>query len=516
MARGAIAARIQGDDYQARWFWFQVCRLFSECPKVVRVGYEANNIKSFDDVVVYYQDMEDDEGNPLNAEYYQVKFHVTSAGAFTWEGMMDPSFINATSVSILQRLKNAQAEYAPKGTEAHFILYSPWQVHPDDLLAKVHSQTDGRLDWYRLAEGSPKSKMGRLRAAWREHLGIETDEELCTILRSLRIRQGRTLQEIGGLLNDKLYRAGLVPVEDGRLCNQYDDLVHKLVQLRKTEFTREEIEVICKRENLWMGHSIPEPDAYRVGIRSFLRWAENLEDETNAMLDLLRYFNGRSIQAPELWQQQIYPAIDSFLASNLRYGSSCHLHLHTHASIAFATGYCLNSKSGINVALVQSTGTGQEIWRLSPQSNLDQYSTWTFIQELISEEGTDVALALSVTHSVTSDVQEYIAQEHLSVHRIFSYTLPKGASSQAIVDANHAKLLADQLCDHLRNDRTIPERQRILHIFVAAPNALVFFIGQLARSFGLCIFYEYDFDSSTPGAYQPSLMFPPPVVPEHQ
>ncbi|MBG1259733.1 hypothetical protein [Nostoc commune] len=66
MARGAIAARIQGDDYQARWFWFQICRLFSERTKVVRVGYEANNIKSFDDVVVYYQGMEDYEGNPLS------------------------------------------------------------------------------------------------------------------------------------------------------------------------------------------------------------------------------------------------------------------------------------------------------------------------------------------------------------------------------------------------------------------------------------------------------------------
>jgi len=282
------------------------------------------------------------------------------------------------------------------------------------------------------------------------------------------------------------------------------------VQLRKTEFTREEIEVICKRENLWMGHSIPEPDAYRVGIRSFLRWAENLEDETNAMLDLLRYFNGRSIWSPELWQQQIYPAVDSFLASNLRPGHRCHLHLHTHASIAFATGYCLNSKSGINVALIQSTGTGREIWQPSPQSNPDQYPTWTFTQELISEEGTDVAVALSVTHSVTSDVQVYIAQEHLPVHRIFSYTLPKGASPQAIVDATHAKLLADHLSSRLKNDRTPLERQGVLHIFIAAPNALVFFIGQLARSFGSCIVYEYDFDRNIPGAYQPSLKFPPP------
>ena len=54
MAR-AIAARNQGDDYQARWFWCQACRLFGTHTKVVRVAYEANNVKSFDDIVVYFE-----------------------------------------------------------------------------------------------------------------------------------------------------------------------------------------------------------------------------------------------------------------------------------------------------------------------------------------------------------------------------------------------------------------------------------------------------------------------------
>lgn len=320
MAR-AISARIQGDDYQARWFWLQVCRLFGNRAKVVRVAYEANNVKSFDDVATYFDEsMVDEEGNFLQAEYHQVKFHVTSAGAVTWQSMMDPNFINAATVSILQRLKNAQEQLAPNGTEAHFILYSPWQVHPDGLLARIHSQTDGKLDWYRLAKGGDKSELGKLRSAWRQHLGIQTDEQLQVILRPLRIRQGPTLNDLGNTLNDKLKLAGLVPVEEGCLCHPYDDLVRKLFQSGKTEFTRSDIEAICKREKLWMGYFIPEPDAYRVGIRSFFRWAENLEDETDAILDLLRWFDGRYIQSPELWQEQIYPAIESFLAKSLSPG----------------------------------------------------------------------------------------------------------------------------------------------------------------------------------------------------
>lgn len=516
MAR-AIAARNQGDDYQARWFWLQVCRLFGERTKVVRVAYEANNVKSFDDVVIYYDNsMVDDEGNFLQAEYYQVKFHVTSLGAFTWQGMMEPSFINATSVSILQRLKHAQEQYAPTGTETHFIIYSPWQIHPDDLLAQVHSQADGRLDWHRLVKGGSNSKFGKLRAAWREQLGIETDEELRVILRPLRIRQGRTLEELGGMLNDRLYRAGLIPVEEGCLCHPYDDLARKLIQSGKTEFTRSDIEKICKQEKLWMGHSIPEPDAYRVGIRSFLRWAENLEDETDAMLDLLRWFDGRRIRFPELWQQQIYPEVQNFLAKTLRPGQRCHIHLHAHASIAFAAGYCLNSKSGIDVAVVQSIASGREIWRPSLRPNLDQYPTLTFTEEMLSEDGTDVALGLAVTQNVTPDVKTYIAQAKLPIRRIISCMVPCRPSQQAVLDASHAKLLAEQLSDYLRTARTTPERQGKLHIFAAAPNGLVFFIGQLARSFGPCVLYEYDFDTSAPGAYQSSLIFPPATLPEHQ
>jgi hypothetical protein len=508
MAR-AIAARTQGDDYQARWFWFQVCRLFSDRTKVVRVAYEVNNVKSFDDIAVYFDGMVDEEGNLLTAEYYQVKFHVTSAGALTWRNIIDPGFINATSVSLLQRLKDVQEKYAFNGTEAHFILHSPWSIHPDDPLAEIHSEADGRLDWHRLAQGGKRSKLGEVRAAWREHLGIKTDEELCTILRPLRIRQGRTLQELGEILNDKLYRAGLLPVDESCLCHPYDDLIRKLMHSGRIEFTRADIEHICRRENLWMGHSIIKHDVCQLGLRSFLRWAENLEDETDVMLDLLRWFNGRSVRSTELWQQQIYPAVESFLSTKLKPSQRCHLHLHVHASIAFAVGYCLDSKSGVDAAVVQSTRSGREIWQPSSHPDYTKYPSWEFLSEFISEDGTDVALALCVTHNVTSDVRIYIEQENLPIRRILICAFPNGSNQRSVLDADHAKLLTEHLSVYLKESRTSYERQAKLHLFIAAPNALVFFIGQASRSFGSCVLYEYDFDSNAPGEYQPSLMFPP-------
>lgn len=515
-AAKAIAARTWGDDYQARWFWIQVCRLFRDRTKVIRVEYETSNVKSLDDVAVFYENHVDEQGNSLHADYYQVKFHLTAAGAFTWKAMMNPDFINASSVSLLQRLKNAQQQLAPDGIGCRFILYSPWTVDPNDSLAKIYSQSDGRIIWTKLAEGGTRSEMGRVRDSWRKHLGLMTDDELQVVLRPLRIHQGRTLLELGENLNDKLQIAGLSPVEEGCLVHPYDDLIRKLLQTGRTQFTRTNIEDICKQERLWVGRTIPEPDAYRLGIRSFLRWAENLEDETDAMLDLLPWFNGRYIQSPELWQDRVYPEIKDFLAKTLKPGQLCQLHLHAHASIAFAAGYCLNSKSGVDVGIVQSTiGGGQAIWRPSANPNSNRYQTWEFFEEFISDNSSDVVLGLNVTHDVISDIKAYIGATHLPIHRIILCEIPTGSGTQSVLDATHAKLLTDRLSSYLKTNRTVTERQAKLHIFAAAPNALLFFIGQVAQSFGQCVLYEYDFDRSMPGAYQPSLIFPPPLS-EHQ
>jgi tetratricopeptide (TPR) repeat protein len=220
--------------------------------KVVRVGYEDSTIKSFDDIVVHYEGRMDDDGNPLLAEYYQVKFHVTSGGAVTWESLMDASFINADSVSFLQRLKNAQKQFAPNGTESHFILYSSWHIHPEDPLAEIHSSRNGSLDWHRLAKGGSRSKMGQIRDNWRKHLQIEEDGELQLLLRPLRILVGKNLQELNRELNDKLLLVGLKPVEEGALLHPYEDLARKLIKNHKTDFDRSDIEKICSQADLWV------------------------------------------------------------------------------------------------------------------------------------------------------------------------------------------------------------------------------------------------------------------------
>ncbi len=102
----AVVARQHGDDYQARVFWLEACRLFSRYSKVARVGYEFKGIKSFDDVaVIYSTPIPDERGGTVTADFYQAKYHVDLKGSLTWEALIDPDAIGATSVSLLERLR---------------------------------------------------------------------------------------------------------------------------------------------------------------------------------------------------------------------------------------------------------------------------------------------------------------------------------------------------------------------------------------------------------------------------
>lgn len=503
----AVAARTFGDDYQTRVFWLQACRMFEDRSKVVAVEIEAANIKSLDDVVVYYSGMFEGEDS-INADYYQVKFHMASNGAFTWRGMMDPAFINATSVSLLQRIRNAQVQYAPTGTGARFYVYSPWAVHPDDLLAELISMTDGHILWDVLAKGGQKSSMGKIRRAWCNHLSLTSEEELKTILSPLRLQQGPTMDQLGNILNDKLLNAGMRQVPVGTLNHPYENLAKKFVQQGRSRFTRSEIEQICKRENLWVGRLVFAPETRRIGIRSFLRFAEHIEDETDEHLCLLAHFEGRRIKNPEDWHTIVFQKITRFLGESVRPGGQYLLVLPTHGSIAFVAGWVIDPKSGANVALIQSGTNGREIWATGNEGGLQVKNKPFQIESFpINPSGQEVVLAVSITHDIESDVLLYTESNLPNVSRLVHCRLPS-LGARAITGSKHAQMLSQQLSTFLKTERTARERAGMLHLFFSAPNGFMFFLGRHGRSFGSCTLYEYEFEKSFPGDYRPSISIP--------
>jgi hypothetical protein len=501
---------MQGDDYQARFFWLQACRLFQPHSKVIRVGYELDDVRFFDDVAAFYSEpLTDERGDLVRADYYQIKYHVDQVGAFTWKSLMDPKFVKAKS-SLLQGLQVTQSQLAPEGEGCRFYIVTPWQVHPDDELARLISNQGGELRLQVLFDGKTgRSAMGKIRAAWRQHLELVDDTDLRRVLRPLRIKSNAdNLHEVQERLNDRLAAVGLLPVGAQSRTSPYDDLIKKMRATGQSQFTRDELRQTCEREGLWCGSQIPIERVVQVGVRSFIRWTEYMEDETDHMLCLVRHFDNRSIRDPRLWQKTVFPELGHFLSDNMR-GSSCyHLYLDAHASIAFAAGYCLHAKSGVKVTPVQKTQWGRVAWQPKCAERDGYLATWAQVDIERDSEGNDVAIALSATHDVLEDVRVYIDRSVPEVRRIVSLAVLPEPSTTVVRDGTHALALAQEVASIMRK-RTAHERMGRLHIFAAAPNAVMFFLGQLARSFGRCVLYEYDFEGNAPGAYEASLVFPP-------
>ena len=249
------------------------------------------------------------------------------------------------------------------------------------------------------------------------------------------------------------------------------------------------------------------PKRISIGIKSFTRGAEALEEETESSLVLIDKFDGRYLKDGYDWNSDIYEKVKIFLLTNTNNKLAYQLILDTHSSIAFAAGRVLDSKSGINVFPIQKSATnGTELWDVK-RSFKKNYSIWNITHEKFDENQFDSALILNITRPIYDEVVGYIKEKNLSIERIINCT-PKGidATNFSIEDGNHAAFLANSVYNALAL-RTTVERRATLHIFAAAPNAFMFFLGQNSRGFGKCILYEYDFEQRDSCSYSPSIYF---------
>lgn len=502
----AVIARQKGDDYQARVFWLEGCRLFSRHSKVARVAYELKKIKAFDDVAVFYSaPIPDERGDRVGADYYQAKYHVDAGGSLTYAALIDPTAIGATKVSLLERLQQAVNDPAAAG--ARFNLISAWPIHPDDELAQLVSCSNGELRLERLFDGTTDaSAKGKVRAAWRKHLQLKSNEELEALVRPLRIHAPyRSLEQLRIELNFRLEFAGLKPVDDGHVGHHYDDLIRKLHANGSHEFDRAALQACCEGEGLWIGAN-PEPsDRTPLGIRSFLRFAEHLEDETAELLCLLPHFDHRQIRKASDWQTVVAPKVQAFLAAHAPRGGRYLLHLDAHTSIAVLAGNCLNTKSGIDVAVVQRGAGKTAVWDCAAAAPPAAPVVTARVEE-VRAGAADFAVALSVTHGIGQAVVEYVRRQVPTVGKVVHVTVNPGPGQQSVRDAVHGFQIAEAAAAEARANR--PTGGGVLHLFAAAPNALMFALGRLTPGLGRVQTYDHDFESGDPAAYSPAIFLP--------
>jgi hypothetical protein len=494
----AVVASWSGHDYQARLFWIKASALRNPAQHyVIEVAYEANGPKSFDDVVVRYDPpRQSATGYPVAADYHQVKFHMNIAGRFGFEDLVKPEFLNAKTISLLQRLQDAKKSAAPNSA---FTLVTIDSIKQDDPLIKLISGIDGSLMLDKLFDKTKTddSIMGAVRKLWKEHLRLSSNDELRTVLEGLRISAGyATLEKLREDVNLSFQVVGLLPCYESAGF-KYDAEARALKAQNRNRFDRDAFEKLCQEMN-WINQA-PSRDYRAVSIRSFpVNPIHDLEAAPEDTLSLLHMFDERHLQPGGDWQTGVQPAIDGFLGKVVRQYPSIRLLLDAHLSIAFLAGARLGLKSGVAVELIQKGRNAHTVWLADDGKNGP--APEIEIHEI--GDGKDVALVVSLSRDALEDVRDYALQKLPDVGRLIHVRPQGGPGQTAIAGGQHAAALADAAEAAVRKAR-VPFGAKT-HVFVSGPNSFMFFLGQHQDSMGQCILYEFDFKKRVDGSYHPS------------
>ena len=473
-------SRHGGDQWQARWFWLNAVKILDPTSAISAVSWERGP-KSVDDVVIDYQPARSFVNRNVDRDYVQCKWHV-SPGMYGYALLTEPKFINADTQSWLQRAYAAYKE--TEGQAVRFVMKTNSDIDHTDTLRKVHRAEHGGIDVDKLFEGkTTRSATGAMRACWCVHLGI-TEDELRKFAPTLTFSNiSQSLDELRDSLNERLRYAGLRPEPESQASFKYDGLIVKLHQRGEVAFDGRTFNEMCDREDLWS----PDPPTkrpYTVGVRSFMHRFDAMEDRCDDFLDLVPNFDGRFLRTGNEWHENIDNKVTKFLHSVASEHKSLQVVVDAHVSIAAAVGRELDVKSGRELRFEQRGANSQRQWWHFD----DGRDGAPFVVSADVNDSDDVVVTLSATHDVTRGVEAYCA-EHLADDSRIDVRPTETPGPNSIAGGAHAWRVALQVAQAIRAVPGVPGRA--IHLFAAAPNALVTFLGQ-QLGLGPVTVYEWD------------------------
>lgn len=296
MALKQVGARTEGDVYHGLFFWRQAAALLIPGSRVRQVQLEHDDASGVDDVAVFYEKPGVDAGGWLAmADFYQLKYHVDRRDAYNADALMDPTFINAKS-SLLERFHEAYKRISISHKSFRLHLASNWRWKEDDLIASGLREYDGALP-DSLFTSSDGSQLGKVREKWRAHLALDKND-FEVFARKLRFQLdhfGR--RDFRELVHAKLALAGLRTPESGQSASLYESLIQQFLMNGTNSFDAASLRELCVREGLLNDQAGATRPIPTIGVRSFVRFAERLEEETDEFTCVAEHFDGRYLLA---------------------------------------------------------------------------------------------------------------------------------------------------------------------------------------------------------------------------
>jgi hypothetical protein len=463
---------------------------------IASIAYDFSDKKSFDDVVIRYDPPRGQTDRvPLSKHYMQVKWQANQDHEFGYADLIDPKFINAASVSLLERLRDAQS---PDEAGARYSLVTTARIKANDPLLTLINNVDGTLRLNDLRKGGPTSKMGRVRSLWREALKFSSDSALFDILANFAIRDNQpNLEDMRSFVTTTARSLGLQMDPNNGSDFRADALASELISCGFENLDREGLLTFLLQQGVKPAGSMRDNEQFSdLLIKSFDRLAVDAS-KFDEVLDLTGCFNERYLGPNYEWEADIAAPVTQKLTQQAQKSPFLRLAIDAHASVAFVCGRTLHVKSGVRTEIYQNGRRGPELWHVEDGHG----ESLPFETELTSlNDGCELAVSVSVAQPTHSAVMAFVRESLPDVSQVLNCQLPTGPSQTGITGGFHAAQLSDQIAGLVK---TLRETQTIsrVHLFVAAPNALLFYLGQQVQALGRYQMYEYDMTGDQGGSY---------------
>jgi len=493
----SIEARQYGDDYQAMVFWKYINDMLCTNSEISKIGYEYDEVKSFDDIVIFYNKPQLFGDIKIQKEYIQVKFHMTQDNFITLDNLLTPEFVNSNRYSFMDKVVKAYRENKENFMISKFTLYTTYQIKEDD---KLNSLIDNVYRSFRIStlfDGKTFiSEMGKIRKKYMDMLSLN-EEELQEVLQHVSIySEMEKIDELKTMLNREFFHHGLKSCPDSSYTNSYVDLIRNWSRHGKHLFTAQEVMDECKKEGL-----ITKQEQ-NIAICNIPDEIDDLENRLENTLNLVPYFDQKHLKEEYSWislNQKISEFVKSLKKADVMY----QIELVTSYTVAFMAGRELYSKSGINVIPRQRTMNGIRLWDIS-ERNID-YEEFQ-IEFESKKDSNNLVLIISATKNIYVDVKKYLEEISLSEASIYHFRMQK-ADRDSVKNGTHAWNLVKQINQYIEQE-ILPCKQWILHIFVSMPVAMMFQWGRLSHPYGKMQLYEYENFDNLKHTYFPTIMYP--------
>jgi hypothetical protein len=477
----ASGARIQGDDYQHLYAWWQALRLLTPRTDVTHIEVESLGAGNVDDVVVRRTSGPD--------EYTQVKYSVDaskplSSAWFTTRGH------GAGSKSPLERFMASWHVLKAKGKVPDLLLFTNRVLDPTDPVLKLRCGTTGTLG-QRLATERPRSAARKAVAEWVKHVGAnepELMELLCRL--GLKTDQG-PWSDLVNVVSDRMGYAGLCTADTDVEIGV--SVIRTMVKSGKRTLNRDELRAEIDRRGLSGDNSY---STLIVEAIDQAPWSE----AGQVRLDWVDLFAGdeprgrRQLRDPADWNKRLRPDLVA-AAKALKASGNDRVMVRGYMRLAcwFMCGVELPDTRQHQVACRQR----DQLWssEIAP-------SPFKLVDTVVDlSQGPDLAVGLSVTNPITADVVSYCKQVNLPAARYVDLSPQGGIGPLSLPDAVAAVGWAHAAREAIRAAVRDSGARRV-HLFMSVPAGAALLLGHIWNRVGTTVVH----DDLSPG-YVPTFEF---------